>query len=266
MPTSKQEKGRFQRTRAVPKRGRYIRSSFQSDYTDLALDATLRAAAPFVLKRPSGPLVLPIMRQDWRGKIRTQKTGTLFIFVVDASGSMGTRLMSQTKAAILNLLDKAYKDRSEAALVAFKSRSAELLLPPTKSICLAEKKLRDLPTGGTTPLSAGLSLGYKVARKALNGARKSWPCMVLVTDGRINVGMDATGFANGVPPLPLYEEAFAVARKVKKEKRIRTLVIDTEEKHPGTLDMAKEIARHMGAKYIAMENLHSNTIVQAVME
>ncbi len=262
----KRERGRFAKALALPKRGRYVRPSMVIQTADIALDATFRAAAPFALTRPKGRLAIPILRQDWREKIRTHKTGELFVFVVDASGSMGTWLMSQTKAAILHLLDRAYKDRSEAALVAFKAKGAELLLPPTKSISLTEKKLRDLPTGGATPLSAGLSLGHRVARQALCGSRHPFPHLVLVTDGHANVGLDAATLSRGLPIMPLHEEVFAVARKVRKETRIRSLVIDTEDKHPGNLDMAREIATHMGARYLAMANLKPEGILAAILE
>ncbi|MBU2488759.1 MAG: magnesium chelatase subunit D family protein [Proteobacteria bacterium] len=260
------EKGRLSPARALPKRGRYVRPTPAGGLLDLALDATFRAAAPFARSRPPSHLAIPILPQDWRDKIRTHKTGALFVFVVDASGSMGTHLMSLTKAAILQLLDKAYKDRSEAALVAFKARGAELLLPPTRSISLAEKCLRDLPTGGATPLAAGISLGHRVAERALAGIRHSWPHLVLVTDGRGNVGMDAARRGSGLMVLPLHEEVFAVARKVRKDTRIRSLVLDTEEKHPGNLDMAREIAMHMGARYVAMGNLQPGGMIRAIME
>ncbi len=260
----RREKGRFHEARSALRRGRYVRATPFPDGSDLALDATLRAAAPFVRTRPPGPLFVPIRPEDFRSKIRTMKTGRLFVFVVDASGSMGTRLMSQTKAAILRLLDRAYKDRSAAALIAFKSKGAEVLLPPTKSVCLAERKLRDLPTGGATPLAAGMALGRRVAEKSLRGLGALWPSLVLVTDGRANVGLHSGGPRNGGPILTIHEEVFAVARSIRKEKRIETLVLDTEEKHPGVLDMAREIAGHMGARYVPLENLRPEGIVNAL--
>ncbi|MEW5735425.1 MAG: magnesium chelatase subunit D family protein [Thermodesulfobacteriota bacterium] len=259
------ENGRGRTAKVEHRTGRYIRTSCTATGTDIALDATLRAAAPYASQRPRGLLALPILREDWRTKIRTNRVGSLIVFVVDASGSMGSFLMHQTKAAILHLLDRAYKDRSEAALVAFKARGAELLLPPTRNIVNAEKKLRNLPTGGTTPLSAGLFLGHRVAQKALSMGRIQSPHIVLVTDGRANVGLDPARFSMGLPALPLHEEVFAVARNVRKDGRIRSLVIDTEDKKPGNLDMARQIASHMGARYVAMGTLRPERIVEAVM-
>ncbi|MBI9074066.1 MAG: magnesium chelatase subunit D family protein [Desulfatibacillum sp.] len=265
-PAPRPEKGRFQKARSVDKRGRYTRASIISEGNDLALDATLRAAAPFARTRPAGPLAIPIRPWDWRRKTRTHKSGALFVFVVDASGSMGNHLMTQTKAAIMHLLAQAYRERSEAAMVAFKGRRAEILLPPTKSMNLAEKMLRTLPTGGTTPLSAGMALGFRVAQKALNRARVPWPRIVLVTDGRANIGMHNPGRLSGATPLPFHEEVFAVARNIRKEKQIRCLVLDTEEKHPGGLGMAREIATHMGARYVPMHGLQPHSILEAVLE
>ncbi|MDI6795530.1 MAG: ATP-binding protein [Desulfatibacillaceae bacterium] len=264
-PTKAPPQGRgFTRTnQSKPKKGRYIGSAIDEGNRDIAFDATLRAAAPFCLNRPKGLLALPILKQDWRAKIRSLKTGLLFVFVVDASGSMGSVLLQETRAAILKLLDRAYKDRAEVALVAFKARSAQILLQPTKNISNAEKKLRNLPFGGTTPLCAGISLGLDVAIKALSKGRIPWPKIVLVTDGKANVGMGKCAFS-GESPLALHEEVFAAARSIKKEKRISSVVIDTEKKHPGSLDLARQIALHMGAKYVSMETLVPDSIVEAV--
>jgi magnesium chelatase subunit D len=264
-PTKAPPQGRgFARTsQTKPKKGRYIGSTIDENNQDIALDATLRAAAPFCLQRPKGLLALPILKQDWRAKIRSIKTGLLFVFVVDASGSMGSVLLRETRAAILKLLDRAYKDRAEVALVAFKAKSAQILLQPTKNISNAEKKLRNLPFGGTTPLCAGISLGLDVALKALTKGKIPWPKIVLVTDGRANVGMEKNAFS-GESILALHEEVFAAARSIKKEKRISSLVIDTEKKHPGSLDMARQIALHMGAKYVSMETLVPDLVVEAV--
>lgn len=176
---------------------------------------------------------------------------------------MGTRLMRETKAAILHLLDRAYKDRSSVALVAFKAKGAEVLLPPTKSISLAERKLRNMPTGGTTPLSAGICLGHSVARKALGNLAGKWPHIVLVTDGHANVSA-ASHKGAGALAMPLYEEVFCAAKRIKKDKRIRSIVIDTEEKHPGNLDMAREISHHMGARYVPMARLSPRAMVGAI--
>ena len=260
----RREKGRLQASRTNCKRGRYVRATTWQDSSDIALDATLRAAAPFIHGRAPGPNCVPILPEDYRSKIRTHKTGRLFVFVVDASGSMGTKLMSQAKAAILRLLDRAYKDRSAAALVAFKARGAEVLLPPTKSVVLAERKLKELPTGGATPLASGMALGRRVAQKSLRGAGALWPSLVLVTDGKANVGMNRRGALPGAPALAFHEEVFSLARSIKKDRRINSLVLDTEEKHPGVMDMAREIADHMGARYVCLEHLRPESIINAL--
>jgi len=259
-------KGRQRGAPDVEKRGRYIRPSLSQARRDLALDATLRAAAPHAQSRPPGPLAVPLAAQDLRGKIRSPKTGLLFIFVVDASGSMGTKLMAMSKGAVFSLLERAYQDRNEVALVAFKDKKAALLLPPTKSISLATRKLSDLPTGGTTPLASGIAMGLQVAKKALTGKKTLLPCLVLVTDGKANIPGHAERMSGKFKKLGLYDEVFALARAIRHQEHVRALVIDAEEKHPGAMGMAREIADQMGAAYMTLQDLKAETILQAFQE
>ena len=113
------------------KRGRYVRSTMSRVSNDIAIDATLRAAAPYQTLRQKGQMTIKIETQDFRYKIRERKTNTLLIFIVDASGSMGARLMTETKSAIMYLLMEAYQKRDRVCMIAFKDERAELLLPPT---------------------------------------------------------------------------------------------------------------------------------------
>jgi len=248
-------------------RGRAVRAGPRTEAGGLALDATLRAAAPRAVRRPRGPLAIPVRWEDLRNKVRTHKAGSLYVFVVDASGSMGNELMRRTKAAVLDLLEQAYRDRSEAALVAFKARAAELLLPPTRSLSLARSKLRELPTGGTTPLAAGLALGHQVARRALARPRGRGvrPLLVLVTDGRANVS-GRPGRARAHAPASLVEEVFALAGRIGREAGMRAMVIDTDRKHPASLGLGREIAARMGACYLAVEDLGSLDIARAITD
>ncbi|ACL01741.1 Mg-chelatase subunit ChlI-like protein [Desulfatibacillum aliphaticivorans] len=142
-------------------------------------------------------------------------------------------------------------------------RKAEVLLPPTKSINLAERKLRTMPTGGTTPLCAGMALGLKIAKKALQRKRVPWPRIVLITDGRANIGLEK--IKDGTP-LPLHEEVLSMAKSIGKENHIRSLVLDTEEKQPAALGMAREIARRMNARRVPIHGLQPKSIVEALLE
>ena len=131
------------------------------------MDATLRAAAPHQRERlASAGLsenVLLVEPWDIREKVRETKTGSLILFVVDASGSMGAqRRMVAVKGAVLSLLLDAYQRRDRVGLISFRGARVDLLLPPTSSVDLAELHLREMPTGGRTPLSRGLYMALDV--------------------------------------------------------------------------------------------------------
>ncbi len=256
--------GRRHRTRTQRKSGRYVRSTMLRGEDDLALDATLRAAAPYQIRRDKGPLAISIKPQDIREKVRERKTSTLLVFVVDASGSMGTKLMTETKGAIMYLLMEAYQKRDRVCMVAFKGDGSELLLPPTDSIELAKKKLEELPTGGKTPLCAGLLHGYEVVNDSLRRNADLLPLLVLITDGRANVGADTRRSYEGIFHSRLYDELYAVADALNGEPRLKTLVIDAEEKRMGAFGKAEKLAEQMGAKYLVLEELRSGHIAEAV--
>ncbi len=256
--------GRRHRSRSERKSGRYVRATMQRASDDLALDATLRAAAPYQKRRPKGPLSISIEPGDIREKIRERKTATLLVFVVDASGSMGTKLMTETKGAIMYLLLEAYQKRDRVCMVAFKGDGSEMLLPPTDSIELAKKKLEELPTGGKTPLCAGLLQGYEVIRSSSKRNPDLLPLMVLITDGRANVGVDPRKSYEGVFHHRLYEELYAVADAMQAEQHIRSLVIDAEEKRMGAFGKAEKLAERMGAKYLVLDEIRSGHIAEAV--
>jgi len=256
--------GRRHRSRSDRKSGRYVRFTMQRTCDDLALDATLRAAAPYQKSRPKGPLSISIEPGDIREKVRERKTATLLVFVVDASGSMGTKLMTETKGAIMYLLLEAYQKRDRVCMVAFKGDGSEMLLPPTDSIELAKKKLEELPTGGKTPLCAGLLQGYEVINSSLRRNPDLLPLLVLITDGRANVGVDPHKSYEGVFHHRLYEELYAVADAMRAEKCIRSLVIDAEEKRMGAFGKAEKLAERMGAKYLVLDEIRSGHIAEAV--
>ncbi len=247
--------GRRSKTLTSSKQGRYIKSSIPHEkITDLAFDATLRAAAPYQLIREKNGNSIIVHESDFRKKIREKKIGNLVLFVVDASGSMGARQrMVASKGAVLSMLMDAYQKRDKVGLIAFKGESAELLLPPTSSIELAQKYLQEMPTGGKTPLSRGLVKGYEVIKSELRRDPDTCPFMVLISDGRANVSM------NGGPPL---QEITTVASKLKEEG-IQSAVIDTESSMI-KFGLAQQISTALGATYLTLENLKADSIVNAV--
>jgi len=146
--------GRRTKTRTDSRSGRYVKSTIPHEKTsDIAFDATFRAAAPHQLNREKNGVAIAIRQPDIREKVRERKIGNTILFVVDASGSMGAQQrMTAAKGAILSLLIDAYQKRDRVGLIAFKGDSAELILPPTSSVELARKYLQNMPTGGKTPL------------------------------------------------------------------------------------------------------------------
>jgi magnesium chelatase subunit D len=191
---------------------------------------------------------------DIRKKIREKKIGNLVLFVVDASGSMGAQQrMVASKGAVLSMLMDAYQKRDKVGLIAFKGEGAELILPPTSSVELAQKYLQELPTGGKTPLSHGLMKGYETIQAEIRNDPDTCPFMVLISDGRANVSMD------GKQPI---QETKAVASLFRKEG-IQSAVIDTESSII-KFGLAQEISNALGARYLALEELKADSIVEAV--
>lgn len=247
--------GRRSKTFTSSKQGRYIKSTIPHEKTtDLAFDATLRAAAPYQLTREKNGNSVTIHESDFRKKVREKKIGNLVLFVVDASGSMGARQrMVASKGAVLSMLMDAYQKRDKVGLIAFKGNSAEVLLPPTSSIELAQKYLQEMPTGGKTPLSRGLIKGYEVIKTELLRDPDTCPFMVLISDGRANVSM------NGEPPL---QEINTLASRLKEEG-IQSAVIDTESSMI-KFGLAQQISTALGATYLTLESLKADSIVNAV--
>ncbi|WP_314624299.1 VWA domain-containing protein [uncultured Selenomonas sp.] len=233
--------GRPWRT-SLPRTGRRI---------DLAFAATLRAAAPYQRQR-HGEQAVVIRAEDLRVWIRARRAAANILFLVDASGSMGAKeRMKMVKGAVLALLREAYQKRDRVGLIAFRRTSAETLLPMTRSVELAEKALRSLPTGGKTPLAEGLAAALKMmdelARK--EGAET---VLVLVTDGRTNVS--AAGKAK--------EEALRAAEEIAR-RDAHCIVLDTEKSFP-KVGLAPEIAQRMNAGYATLERLCAEGVLEVV--
>ena len=243
--------------------GRYVRARTpQGPVTDLALDATLRAAAPHQQRRrehlPEDAAAANLVIEPWdvREKVRETKTGSLILFVVDASGSMGAqRRMVAVKGAVLSLLLDAYQRRDRVALIGFRATGADLLLPPTNSVDLAQAYLQDMPTGGRTPLSRGLYLALETLETERMKDRNVLPLVVLLSDGRANVALDGSG-GNAV------DEARGFA-SIFEDKHITGVVIDTELDFI-KFEMARPLAEAMGARYLKLEELRADSLADAV--
>lgn len=257
LPQDRQERrgsGKRSLTRTDTKQGRYVRAGIpRGPVTDLAFDATLRAAAPYQRFRDRQQCAIAIAREDLRQKIREKRIGSTFLFVVDASGSMGAReRMRAVKGAVCAMLQDAYQKRDQVGLIAFRRQSAEVLLPITRSVDLAQKCLRHLPTGGKTPLAEGLAAALKVLACRQQKDQHMKPVLVLVTDGRANTGAGDNGLA----------EALKVAGKINLAG-IHSVVIDTEQDFV-RLGLARTVAREMGSAYYSLQELSERNIMHIV--
>ena len=185
--------GKRSRTRTERKRGRYIQARPAGENpTDIAFDATFRAAAPHQLERVKQreQVAFAVQKQDLQRKVRVKRTANLVLFVVDASWSMAVaERMAATKGAILSLLTDAYQRRDRVGLIVFQKDRANLILPPTSSVQLAQRALADIPVGGKTPLSAGLFLAHEVVVREKRLHPDVLPLLILLTDGAGNVAL-----------------------------------------------------------------------------
>ncbi|MBW1927037.1 MAG: putative cobaltochelatase [Deltaproteobacteria bacterium] len=251
--------GRRSRTRSAWKQGRYVKSTSSRNTGDVALDATLRAAAPYQSQRRNeSSLAIVIRPGDVREKIREKRIGNFLLFVVDASGSMGARgRMVASKGAIMSLLLDAYQKRDRIAMVSFRRDKAVVNLPPTSSIELAARYLSEMPVGGKTPLSAGLARSYEVLRNYLMRDPTARPIVLIVTDGRSNVAM---GEKN-----PL-EETLELAERMAMDERVRFIVVDIES--PGLIrfGLARKLAFALDAQYFKIEDLRADTLLNVARE
>ncbi len=256
----KHREGQGRRTRVISSdtRGRYCGSALpRGAAKDIALDATIRAAAPRQRERHRNETALTIEKSDLREKVRQRTVGNTIVFVVDSSGSMAAaRRMSETKAAVLSLLMEAYRKRDRVALVAFRGDRADVLLRPTSSVELAQKSLEVLPTGGRTPLPQGLARGLEVITRELMKNEKIKPLLVLISDGRTNVAMQEG-------PLAL-DQCMELSREVR-HRNIQSLVIDTETGLV-RLGRLRAMAEAMGARYAALDELQAEGITGLVRQ
>lgn len=233
--------------------GRYVRAEIpKSKTSDIAFDATLRAAAPYQKARPSNGCAVVIRKDDLRSKVREKRTGNIFLFVVDASGSMGAReRMKTVKGVIFKILLDAYQKRDRVGMVAFRKNTAEVLLPVTRSVDFAQKKLATMPTGGKTPLAKGLLKAEDVLDMLYRQDANQDPVMILITDGRATSPLN-----KGTNPVTdALEEAKRIGRR-----NIPVAVIDTESGFI-KLGLAKKLAKAMGASYFQVDKISEDQLL-----
>ena len=215
--------------------------------------ATLRAAARWQRLRPPGVRRVVVRGEDIRIKRFRDKAGALFVFAVDASGSMALNRMRQAKGAVHALLERAYVNRDRVALMSFRGQGAELLLPPTGSVELLRRAVDQIPTGGGTPLAATLVAALEVAQQARRRGLQN-VVLVLLTDARANVGLkaDRAGVEDELRQLALLTAASG----------LKALVIDTQRSYLSQ-GSAQKLATWLGGQYLYLPGASGATIAAA---
>ena len=248
--------GKHEKIRSPDRTGRYIRSEIpKSEVNDLAFDATIRVAAPYQKYRQRGDMAIVLEKSDLRQKVRERKNGVSIMFLVDASGSMGARKrMVAVKGAVFSLLKESYQNRDKVGLISFRKDKAEILLPFTKSVDFAYKKLKEMPTGGTTPLAAAILKAHLETKKEqrLNPGEKCY--VVLTTDGRANssvTGGDALA------------DAMNIAATVGKDGSAIWIVVDTGIGYPH-LDNALHLSERLNGIYLRLEDLKADNLAHRI--
>jgi magnesium chelatase subunit D len=277
--------GRRSDTEASIGSGRHIGSMISSTFsTDISFGATFRAAAPHQIHRDRGNLALAIEYPDLRQKRKTKRIPHTILFLVDASGSMGANeRMVETKGAVLSLLNDAYKKRDRVGMVTFRSNKASVVLPPTSDKEKAKRILEDLPVGGRTPLSRGLSVAYDALKMYALKRKNEALLLVVISDGKANVTMRprqsleethkelvthhrSVGRMDGpsiqeIVTSNALQEALEVAQEIKRSG-IKSVIIDTASS--GRKDRMKRLSTSLGGRYFGIKELRAEGLFDIV--
>lgn len=254
--TTSSRKGRRAMAESTDSSGRYARSRIpEGRVADVAFDATVRAAAPHQKTRKHGDLAISIEKEDLRRKVRERRSGCTILFLVDASGSLGVRRrMAAVKGAVLSMLRDSYVRRDRIGLMAFRRDSAELILPPTRSVEYSYRKLEELPTGGKTPLGEALVTVSEFMTSYSRSHQGESCYVVLITDGRANVPV-----REGADP---NQEARDLASELSIPQ-VRWIVVDASTGYI-RFDNAERLAMELGGTYFRLEDLNADRLAESV--
>jgi magnesium chelatase subunit D len=224
----------------------------------LALVDTLRAAAPWQRVRRAARTTgaarrVEIRRDDFHVARHKQRRRTTTVFVVDASGSAALNRLAEAKGAVELLLAECYVRRDEVAVIAFRGTTAQVVLPPTRSLVRAKRGLAALPGGAGTPLAAGIDAATALAAQVRRSGHT--PTVVLLTDGQANIARDGTGGRERA-----MNDALASARALRA-LGVGVLFIDIA---PRPQPQAQKIAAELGARYLALPHADARRMSAAV--
>lgn len=250
--------GKRSKTIANENSGRYVRSTVpHGKCTDIAVIPTLCNAALNQRRRaPENGMKLSVRPSDIRKKIREKRTGATILFAVDASGSMGAkRRMRAVKGAVKGLLSEAYRKRDRVGVVAFRGNVAQTLLNITGSPELARKCMDELPTGGKTPLAAGIAAACELLRAERIRTPDALQYLIFISDGKANVPLRSDD---------PFGDALTAAEQVRLSG-VGAMVLDTENSYI-RFGYAKQIAERMDAQYISLDEVTGSAVEENVRE
>lgn len=227
-------------------RGRYTRAvSYKKSGSRIAIDATLRA----LVASMSGPQLTPVSSSALRYKLLKHKRGTLYIFAIDASGSMAANRIARAKSTILKLLRKSYLNRDSVAIVSFHGETANLDLAPSRSILRARRVLDSLRMGGSTPLGAGLVTTLELLK--LVGDRFGENVVLLFTDGRSNVPLRRNVMNVRVLRQMKIESELCELAGAFRKTRAHLVVVDTQKEFESSKETRK-LAQLLQARFVKL--------------